>query len=136
MSASVSECASQVGHHRKVCLSEQLKIATKKMKKFVCGEACAPEFAGVGVQRKMGDGHRVFGSQVAKFVVTASSPPARGGGRHQGKFAKEMFDEENLDTQADFCWQQNRVLTYWHEQQFCDCYVSVEFLRLRRLLNV
>ncbi len=82
------------------------------MKKFVCGEVCAPEFARVGVQRKMVDGHRVFGNQVAKFVELVISPPARGGVHHQGKIARQVVDEGNLDTQADFCWQQNRVLTY------------------------
>ncbi len=106
------------------------------MKKFVCGEVCAPEFARVGVQRKMVDGHRVFGSQVGKFVELVNSPPARGGGHHQEKFAKEVVAEENLDTQADFCWQQSRVLTYWHEQQFCNCCALFGFPRWRRLLNV
>jgi hypothetical protein len=55
-----------------------MKIATKKMKKFSCGEVCAPEFAHVGVQREMVDGHRVFGSQVIKFVGQVNSPLARG----------------------------------------------------------
>ena len=108
----------------------------KKMKKFVCSKVCAPEFARVGVQRKMVDGHRVVGSQVAKFVELANSPPARGGGHHHGSFVKEVVAEENLDTRAHFCWQQNRVLTYWHEQQFCDCCVLIEFPRWRLLLNV
>jgi hypothetical protein len=81
-------------------------------------------------------GHRVVGSQVAKFVELANSPPARGGGHRQGSFAKEVVDEENLDTQAHFCWQQNRVSTYWHEQQFSDCCVLIGFPRWRRLLNV
>ncbi len=49
----------------------------KKMKKFFCGKVCAPEFARVGVQRKMVDGHRVFGNQLAKFVELVNSPPAR-----------------------------------------------------------
>ncbi len=99
------------------------------MKKIICGEVCAPEFAGVEVQREMVDGHRVCGSQVSKFVGEVNSPPARGGVHHQGKFAREVVDEENLDTQADFCLQQNRVLTYWHEQQFFDCCVLIEFPR-------
>jgi hypothetical protein len=80
VSASVSKCAWQVVRHRNLFATEQMKIATKKMKKFVCGEVCAPEFARVGVQRTMVDGHRVFGSQVAKFVELVNNPPARGGG--------------------------------------------------------
>ena len=51
----------------------------KKMKKFFCGEVCAPEFERVGVQRKMADGHRVRGNQVAKFIELANNPPVRGG---------------------------------------------------------
>ena len=47
----------------------------------------------------------MFGNQVAKFVELVNSPPARGGGHHQEKFAREVVDEENLDTQADFCLQ-------------------------------
>ncbi len=82
------------------------------MKKFFCGEVCVSEFACVGVQRKLGVGHRVFGSQVAKFVELANSPPARGGVHHQEKIAKQVVDEGNLGTWADFCWLQNRVLTY------------------------
>ncbi len=79
MSASVSECAWQVVRHRNLfaCL-QQTRIAMKKMKKIVCGEVCAPEFARVGVQRKMVDGHRVFGCQVTKFVELVNSPPVRG----------------------------------------------------------
>ncbi len=83
-----------------------------KMKKFFCDEVCVSEFALVGVQRNLGFGHRVFGSQVAKFVELANSPPARGGLHHQEMIAKQVDDEENLGTQADFCWRQNRVLTY------------------------
>ncbi len=55
-----------------------MKIVTKKMKKIVCGGVCVPEFARVGVQREMVDGHRVCGSQVTKFVGQVNSPPARG----------------------------------------------------------
>ncbi len=54
---------------------------------------CALEVARVGVQRKMVDGHRVFGSQVAKFVELVNSPPARGGVHHQGKVARQVVDE-------------------------------------------
>ncbi len=75
-----------------------MKLATKKMKKFICGEVCALEVARVGVQRKMIDGHRVVGSQVAKFVELVNSPLARGGVHHQEKFAREVYDVENLDT--------------------------------------
>ncbi len=132
----MSECAWQVVHHRKSFAMERMKIATKKMKKFFCGEVCVLEFAHVGVQRKMVHAHRVFGSQVAKFFELGNCPPARGGGHHQEKFAREVVDEENLDTQADFCWQQNRVLTYWHEAQFFDCCVLTEFPRWRRLLSI
>ncbi len=88
------------------------------------------------VQREMVDGHRVFGSQVIKFVGQVNSPPARGGVHHQEKFAREVVDEENLGTQADFCLQQNRVLTYWHEQQFFDCCVLIEFPCWSLPLNV
>ena len=73
------------------------------------------DFARVGVQREMVDGDQVVGSQVAKCVELVNNPPARGGEHHREKFAREAVDEENLDTQADFCWQQNKVLTYWHE---------------------
>ncbi len=106
------------------------------MKKIVCGEVCAPEFAHVGVQRKMVDGHRVFGSQVAKFVELVNSPLAMGGVHHQEKFAREVVDEENLGTPADFCLQQNWVLTYWHEQQFFNCCVLIEFPCWSLPLNV
>ncbi len=102
-----------------------MKIAMKKMKKIVCCKVCAPEFARAEVQRKMVDGHRVVGSQVIKIVGQVNSPLARGGIHHQEKFAREVVDEENLDTQTDFCVQQNRVLTYWHEQQFFDCCVLI-----------
>jgi hypothetical protein len=79
----------------------------KKMKKFVCGEVCALAFARVGVQRELVDGHRVIGNEVAKFVELVNSPPARGGGvRHQEMVARQVFDEGNLGTQADFCWCQ------------------------------
>jgi hypothetical protein len=75
-----------------------------KKKKNVCGGVLV-DFARVGVQREVADGCRVVGSQVAKFVEPVCSPLARGGGHHQEKFAMEIVDEENLDTQADFCWQ-------------------------------
>ena len=51
----------------------------KKMKKFFCVEVCALEFARVGVQRAMADGHRERGNQVAKFVQLASNPPVKVG---------------------------------------------------------
>ena len=60
----------------------------KKMKKLFCGEVCALEFERVGVQRKMVDGHRVCGNQVAKFVELVNNLPVRGDGRHQGKIAR------------------------------------------------
>ncbi len=79
MSASASECTWQAVRHRNQgAFWQRRKIAMKKMKKFVCGEVCAPELARVGVQRKMVDGHRVFGNQVAKFVELVNSPQARG----------------------------------------------------------
>ncbi len=106
------------------------------MKKFFCGEVCAPEFVRVGVPRKLVDGHRVIGNQVAKFVELVNSHPVRGGVHHQEKIAKQVVDEGSQGTRADFCWQQNRVLTYWHEQQFCGCCVSIEFPHLRLLLSV
>ncbi len=81
----MSECAWQVVRHQKFACVQQMKIATKKMKKFICGEVCALEVARVGVPRKMVDGHRVFGSQVAKFVEYVNSPPARGGCTSSGK---------------------------------------------------
>ncbi len=51
----------------------------KKRKKFFCVEACAPEFARVGVQRAMADEHRERGNQVAKFIELANNPPVRVG---------------------------------------------------------
>ena len=79
MSASASECAWQVVHHRNWGASwQRRKIEMKKMKKFFCGEVCVSEFARVGVQRNLCVGYRVFGSQVAKFVELVNSPPARG----------------------------------------------------------
>ena len=81
----MSECAWQVVRHRNLFATERMKIATKKMKKFVCGEVRALEFARVGEQRKMVAGHRVFGSQVTKFVELVNSPPARGGCTSSGK---------------------------------------------------
>ena len=70
LSASASECALQVARRRNASLQRR-KIETKKMKKFFCVEVCAPEFARVGVQRKMADGHRERGNQVAKFIELA-----------------------------------------------------------------
>ncbi len=49
----------------------------KKMKKFFCVEVCAPEFARLGVQRRMVDGHRERGNQVAKFVELGKNLPVR-----------------------------------------------------------
>ena len=49
----------------------------KKLKKFFCVEVCAPEFACVGVQRRMADGHRERGNQVAKFVELVNNLPVR-----------------------------------------------------------
>jgi hypothetical protein len=51
-------------------------------------------------------------------------------------FVREVLVEENLGRQPNFCLQQNRVLTYWRGQQFCDCYVLIEFLHLIVPLNV
>ena len=51
----------------------------KKMKKFFCNEVYALELARVGVPRKMADGHRERGNQVAKFVELANNPPVREG---------------------------------------------------------
>ncbi len=55
MNASASECAWQVARHWNA-RRQRRKIETKKMKKFY-DEVCAPEFARVGVQRKMVDEH-------------------------------------------------------------------------------
>ena len=77
-SASASECALQVAHHRDA-RRQRKKIETKKRKKFFCVEVCAPEFARVGVQRKIADGHRERGNQVAKFVELVNNPPVRVG---------------------------------------------------------
>ncbi len=79
-----------------------MKMMTTK--KNVCGGVLV-DFAPVGVQRELADGDRVVGSQAAKFVELGCSLLARGGGHHQEKFAMEVVDGENLDTQADFCWQ-------------------------------
>ncbi len=49
----------------------------KKMKKFFCVEVCAPKFARVGVQKRVADGHRERGNQVAKFVELANNLPVR-----------------------------------------------------------
>ncbi len=43
---------------------------------------------------------------------------------------------ENLGRQPNFCLQRNRALTYWHERQFCDCCVLIEFPHLILLLAV
>ena len=73
LSASASECASQVARHR--CVRRQKKtIETKKRKKFFGDEVCAPEFARVGVQRKFVDEHRERGNWVAEFVELANNP--------------------------------------------------------------
>ena len=73
LSASASECALQVVRRRNASLQRR-KIETKKMKKFFCVEVCALEFALVGVQRAMVDGHRERENQVAKFVELANNP--------------------------------------------------------------
>ncbi len=78
LNASASECAWQVAHHRNAG-RQRRKIETKKMKKFFCVEVCAPEFARVGVQRKMADEHRERGNQVAKFVELANNRLVRVG---------------------------------------------------------
>ena len=73
LSASASECALQVARHR--CVRRQKKtIETKKRKKFFGDEVCAPEFARVGVQRKLVDEHRERGNRVAEFVELANNP--------------------------------------------------------------
>ncbi len=82
------------------------------MKKFSCVEVCALEFARVGVQRVMADGHRERGNQVAKFVELANNPPVREGGSHQEKIVRQVVDVGSRGTQVDFGWQQNRVLAY------------------------
>ncbi len=88
MSASASECAWQVVRHRNWGASwQRKKTEKKKMKNFFCGEVCAPEFARVGVQRKMVDGHRVCGNQVTKFVELVNNLLVRVGGHHQEKIA-------------------------------------------------
>ena len=72
VSASASECASQVARHR--CVRRQKKtIETKKRKKFFGDEVCALEFARVGVQRKFVDEHREHRNRVAKFVDLANN---------------------------------------------------------------
>ncbi len=78
LNASASECAWQVARHRNASW-QQRKVETKKMKKFFCVEVCAPEFAHVGVQRKMADGHLESKNQVAKFVELAYNLLARVG---------------------------------------------------------
>ncbi len=77
-STSASECAWQVARHR--CVRRQKKkIETKKRKKFFGVEVCAPEFARVGVQRKIVDEHRERGNQVAEFVELANNPRVTAG---------------------------------------------------------
>ena len=72
MSASASECAWQVARHR--CVRWQKKmIETKTRKKFFGVEVCAPDFARVGVQRKIACEHREHGNQVAEFVELANN---------------------------------------------------------------
>ncbi len=78
LNASASECAWQVARHRNA-RRQRRKIETKKMKNFFCVEVCAPEFACVGVQRKIADEHRERGNQVAKFVELANNRPVRVG---------------------------------------------------------
>ena len=78
LSASASECASQVARHR--CVRRQKKtIETKKRKKFFGDEVCAPEFARVGVQRKFVDEHRERENRVAEFVDLANNPQVTAG---------------------------------------------------------
>ena len=67
LNSSVSECAWQVARRRNASWQRR-RIETKKMKKYFCVEVGALEFARVGVQRAMADGHRERGNQVAKFV--------------------------------------------------------------------
>ena len=78
MSASASECAWQVAHHR-YARRQKKKIETKKMKKFFGVEVCAPACARVGVQRKIVDEHRERGNQVAEFVELANNPRVTAG---------------------------------------------------------
>ncbi len=78
LNASARECAWQVARHRNASWQRR-KIETKKMKKFFCVEVCALEFARVGVQRNMVDGHLECENQVAKFVELAYNLLARVG---------------------------------------------------------
>jgi len=48
----------------------------------------------------------------------------------------EAMVVESLGKQPNFCSQQIRVLTYWHERQFCDCCALIVFLYLIPLLDV
>ncbi len=76
----MSECAWQVVRHQNWgAIWQRRKTEMKKMKKFVCSEVCAPEFARVGVQREMADVRRVRGNQVSKFVELVNNPPVKGG---------------------------------------------------------
>ncbi len=49
-------------------------IEMKTRKKFSGVEVCAPDFARVGVQRKIACEHREHGNQVAGFVEPANNP--------------------------------------------------------------
>ncbi len=69
---SASDCALQVARHRRV-RRQKKTIETKKRKKFFGVEVCAPEFARVGVQRKIVDEHRERGNRVAEFVELANN---------------------------------------------------------------
>ena len=78
MSASASECAWQVVHHR-YARRQKKKIETKKRKKFFGVEVCAPDFASVGVQRKIVGEHRERGNQAAEYVELANNPRVTAG---------------------------------------------------------
>ncbi len=56
-----------------------MMIETKKRKKFCGVEVCAPDFARVGVQRKMACEHREHGNQVVEFVELANNPRVTAG---------------------------------------------------------
>ncbi len=78
MSASASECAWQVARHRCVRLQKKM-IETKKRKKFFGVEVCVPDFARVGVQRKIVGEHREHGNQVAEYVELENNPRVTAG---------------------------------------------------------
>ncbi len=111
LNASASKCAWQVARYQNASWQRR-KIETKKMKKFFCDEVCALEFARVGEQRAMADGHRERENQVAKFVELANNPLVKVGGRRQAKVAMQVAGAGSRGTQVDFGWQQNRVLAY------------------------